>query len=174
MTVSDVFRLPAQPGTGTSRFVPLGGNGFNAPKSMWEVAASLAGDVSGGLNQITVNFDTRFRSIVTLSNIVVTGAAAGIEVTHQMRDSENSGPFARAFSNAIPIGLNSLSLSVWNPPPIMTMDSFDAITANVDGDSMILNLWMYNFDIRVLERAPMWQILANLPRGGLQDNSSPN
>ncbi len=173
MSVSDTFALNAQPAAGRSNLVPLGGNGIVAPQSMYEVQATLAGDGSGGTNSITITRDPRWQSIMTLANGNVTGAAAGIEVMFEMRNSDNGGPFARGFGNAVPIAsISSLSTCVWNPPPIMTIDTWTLTTANTTGDSMFFNAWFYNFDVRILELSPMWKILMNLPRAGLMDSFS--
>lgn len=171
MAVTETFQLNQQPTVGSSRLVPLGGNGVTAPKSMYEVAATLAGAAGGGTNVITIQQDPRFSSLMTLANSFYIGAAAGIEVLFSMRDERDNGPFARGFGNAVPIGIGG-SLTVWNPPPIMTMDEWSLTVNNVDGDSSIFNAWFYNFDIRILELSPMWQILANLPRGGTMDSFS--
>lgn len=171
MAIASDFTLGNQPTVGTSRLVPLGGNGITAPKSMYEVAVSLVHDASGGTAVITITRDPRFSTLMTLANCFYLGAAGGVEVLFSMRDAADNGPFARGFANAVPIGIGG-SLAVWNPPPIMTMDTWSLTNTNVTGDTSIFNVWFYNFDRRILELSPMWQILANLPRAGLMDSFS--
>lgn len=170
MSVTLEFALNEQPATGAVNLVPLGGNGFTAPQSMYEIQATLAGDVSGGTNKITFTQDPRFSSLLTLANNTYVGNTGPIEVGFEMRNTAPAGPFARGFSNASPLStINGVIITVWNPPPIMTMDLWACTTPNVDGDTSNFNAWVYNFNIRVLEVTPMFQILANLPRPGSMD-----
>ncbi len=173
MAVADTFALNEQPGVGFSNYIPLGRFGDFAPHSMYEVSASLASDATGGNNVITITSDPRFATICTLMNAPYSGAAAGIEILFQMRDTSKNGAFARGFANAVPIAtVGGFSLAVWNPPPIMTMDTWSLLVANTDADISVFNAWFYNFDIRILEKSPMWRILANLPRPGTMDSFS--
>lgn len=172
MSVTETVTLEDQPSAGGRiQLIPLGGNGVTAPKSMYEVIVNLAHDAGGGTATITLNGDPRFSSLCTLMNGVYTSAAGGIEMLFGMRKGTPPvGPLARGFINAIPIAtVGAISLGVWNPPPIMTMDEWTMTCTNVTGDSQVLNAWFYNFDRRILELSPMWQILANLPRPGLID-----
>ncbi len=171
MSVSETVNLTGQPAEeGQIRIVPLGGNGIQAPKSMYEVQITLSMDASGGECAITFTRDSRWQSICTLFNGTVEGAAAGVEIMFEAQDAENSGPVARGFANATPIAsVVSLNVAVWNPPPIMTMTRWTVRSPNVNGDKLIVNAWLYNFNRRILELSPMWQILANLPRSGRMD-----
>lgn len=173
MAVAATVQLGDQPGTGRIRQIPLGGNGKTAPISMYEVQVALANDASGDESTITVNRDPRYTSICTLIGGTVTVPAAGIEMLFEMQDTENAGPISRGFANAVPIAsVGGTSIAVWNPPPIMTMTTWRMITANVDGDTAAFQAWFYNFDRRILELTPMYQILANLPRSGSMDSFS--
>lgn len=178
MAVSGAFTIPEQPadgaGTdalvGTVRLIPLGGNGKTAPNVMYEVAASLASDASGGNNTITITFDSRFQSLVTLVNIVNSSASGAIEAAYELVATASNTRF-RAFDNAVPVNsLDALNVSVWNPPPLMDMDQLVTKVPNVTGDVHIVNAMIYCFNRRVLEMTPMYQILANLPRPGLIDH----
>jgi len=172
VTVAETLSLTDQPSTGQIKLVPLGGNGVSAPKSMYEVQATLAHDASGGIVAFTLTRDERFASICTLMNGKVIGAAAGVEMLFTMR-SESDGPVANGFANAVPIStVGSSSIAVWNPPPIMTMTTWSLHQNNVNGDSLDFAGWFYNFDVRILELSPMWRILANLPRPGTMDSFS--
>lgn len=140
---------------------------------MYEVQATLAMDASGGNATLALTEDARFASICTLMNGRVIGAAAGVEMLFQMRNDEQAGPIAHGFANAVPIStIAGSSVAVWNPPPVMTMSSWTLVAANVDGDTLAFTAWFYNFDRRILELSPMWQILANLPRPGTMDSFS--
>lgn len=178
MAVSGAFQIPGQPASGggadallgTVRFIPLMGNGRVAPLCMYEVAASLASDASGGNNTITITFDERWKSLVTLVNIVNTSAAQPIEAVFELVSTASTTRF-RAFDNAVPINsLDLINLSVWNPPPLMDMNQLVTKVPNITGDTHIVNAMIYCFDFRVLELTPMYQILANLPRPGLIDH----
>ncbi len=183
MAVTGDFRIPQQPAEGTGadaltgslELVPLGGDGISAPLIMWEVAATLAHDASGGNATINVRFDNRFLSLVTLANMRKSSAAGAIECSWEMATrGPVEAPIFRAFQNAVPLNsLQSFNISVWNPPPLMNMDRLTVIVPNVTGDSMQLVATIYSFNINVLQRTPMYQILANLPRGGTLD-ASPN
>lgn len=178
MAVAGAFTIPQQPSegggadalVGTLRVIPLGGNGKTAPHLMYEVAASLASDASGGNNEITISFDTRFKSLVTLVNIVNTSASGAIEAVFELVATASNTRF-RAFDNAVPVNsLDAINLSVWNPPPLMDMDQLVTKVPNVTGDVHIVNAMIYCFNRRVLEMTPIYQILANLPRPGLIDH----
>ncbi len=171
VVVSETIALNAQPATGRIQFIPcMGRRGI--VQSMYEVTVNLAGTAGGGEIEIVLTRDPRFQSIATLMSGSVTGAAAGVEIGFTLRDVEGSGPTARGFVNASPIAsIFGLNPAAWNPPPIMTMNEWRIIAANVDGDSLQFQAWFYNFDVRILELVAMDKILACLPRPGLIDQA---
>lgn len=179
MAVTGEFRIPEQPAdgggtdelTGNTTFIPLLGDGVLAPQMMWEVSCALAGDASGGNSTITVRFDQRFRSICTLAQMTKTSAVGAIEALWELSPANNS-PIYRVAQDVVPLTtLTGLNISLWNPPPLMNMDRISTIIPNVTGDTHILNLMIYSFDINVLQLSPLWRILANLPRSGLIDGN---
>jgi len=173
VAISETINLTGQPAGGRIRYVPLGRFGNYAPRSMYEVQVLLAMDASGDEATINLTEDARFASICTLMNGRVIGAAGGVELLFQMRNNAQAGPISHGFANAVPIAsIASANIAVWNPPPVMTMDTWTLVADNVNGDSLSLTAWFYNFDRRILELSPMWQILANLPRPGTMDSFS--
>ncbi len=178
MAVAGEFTIPQQPADGSGadallgglRLIPLGGNGKTAPQLMYVISASLVSDGSGGANSITVNFDPRFKSLVTLVNAVNTSASGAIEVVYELVTTVSNTRF-RAFDPAVPVNdLDTLNVSVWNPPPIVDADQLVTKVPNVTGDTHIMNAVIYCFNRRVLELTPIYKILANLPRPGVIDH----
>lgn len=167
MSVSVALELPAQPVIGQSVYTPLGGDGWTAPHSVAEVAISSAGDAGGGLNDISVTFDRRFQSIVTYAFLRNSSASQGIEMRITLLPFlPRSTPQMQAFANqCFANALDDTNLITWNPPPIPHFGVCQARTTNVNGDTITLFMYIYQFQQTVLQEVPLDRILASLPRG---------
>ncbi len=167
MAVAVTVTLPAQPASGSNEYIPLGGDGWTAPHSVAEFSVGSAGAAGGGNNVITVNFDPRFQSIVSYLRLSNSSASGGIEMDMRLLPSlPRSTPQLQGFANAVPVnGLLTTNNVTWSPPPIPGLGRIIATTTNVDGDTLSLMGYIYQFQITVLQRVPLNLILASLPRG---------
>lgn len=170
MAVSEEITLPAQGSNAQNHYSVLGGDGWTSPQSVHEVAMSLPGAAGGGNSTITVNFDPRFQGIMTYVLARNDGASTAIEILLTLGPgAPRSVPQAQAFFNQIP--LNSLATSnvaTWCPPPLPHFRKITSLMVNTDGDTHKLFFYLYNFNIRVLEKVPLAIILASLPRADSQ------
>lgn len=167
MAVSEEITLPSQPALGENVYTPLGGDGWSAPHSVWEVAMSLAGDGSGGNNTLQVNFDPRWQAIVSYVRIANSGASTTIEMMATLLpDPPRSTPQAQAFSNATPVNTlaGGFNVFTWCPPPLPHFRILKTVVPNTTGDTHTLMFYLYNFQKRVTEKVPLNIILASLPR----------
>lgn len=166
MSVSVSLDLPDQPAAGGVTYTPLGGDGWTSPHSVFEVTVNSAGDVSGGNNDIDVDFDPRFQSVVTYAAIRNSSASVAIEMRMTLLPAlPRSSPQLQAFCNAVPPNaIDATNLMTWCPPPIPHFTRLQARTINADGDSLSLFMYIYNFQITVLQQVPLASILASLPR----------
>ncbi len=169
MAVAIDVTLPAQPGTGINTYEPLGGDGWSAPHSVSEFSMSSAGDASGGNNSITLNFDPRFTSVVSYVRLSNSSASGALEMNLTMFPVGRSQPQVQAFANAVPvIGLTTINLFTWCPPPLPHMGRLVGLTTNTNGDTLSMMGYIYQFQINVLQKVPLNIILASLPRSDSQ------
>ncbi len=158
MAITDETTLPAQPASGTTVLVPLGGNGFTAPKSLFYVTVNLTGDATGGLLSIDVKRDERFEQLVDFMVIQNAGGA----VVYRMDLFRDLG------SRALVIGTSNadttISTGMWSPPALIDPHSYRLSTANVDGVQVKLKMAIYNFDVRASELVPLELLLASVRR----------
>lgn len=169
MSVAEVVSLPDQPALGSNIQTPLGGDGWSAPSSVYEVAISLAGDAGGGTNRITVNFDPRYAGVVTYVQMRNSSASTLLEMECTLFPLGRSTPTASAFANAVPVnGLSSINLFTWCPPPLPHFAQLAATIPNVLGDTLTLFFYLYNFRVQAFEKVPLNIILASLPRAESQ------
>lgn len=170
MSVAETITLPAQGALSANVQSPLGGDGWTAPQSVHEVAISLAGIAGGGTNTITVNFDPRYQGVVTYVQARQSDASTSIECQISLLPGgTRSTPQATAFFNAIPVNsIAGTNMVTWCPPPLPHFRVLQSIFPNVDGDVHTLFFYLYNFNIRVLEKVPLNIILASLPRADSQ------
>ncbi len=165
MAVAVEITLPAQPAIGLVTYVPLGGDGWTAPHSVFEVSVASVGDASGGNKVVTVNFDARWQSVVTYMRATNDSASTTIEMFMELLQNHNQ-PQLSAFCNAVPVAAiaNTVNLMTWAPPPIPGMRRARMTTPNVNGDDTLFQFYLYNFNINVLQQVPLNLILASLPR----------
>lgn len=140
--------------------MPLGGNGFTGPQSLYEVSVSLDGDVSGGNSVITITFDTRFESILLLADTINVGTALDTSVVYRLGSTV---PFT-GVGTGLGMGILTECISSWSPPPMIHRDLISSTTVNRDGDDHVLNCLIYNYNIRATEFVPLSRLLSTLPR----------
>lgn len=164
MAVATTMSLPDQPAVGLVTYVPLGGDGWTAPHSVFEVSMASEGAAGGGDNVATVNFDPRWQSVVTYMRATNDSASGTIEMFMELLQ-DHSQPQLSAFANTVPIlGFKTVNLMTWCPPPIPGMRRARCTVPNVDGDDLLFQFYLYNFNINVLQKVPLNLILASLPR----------
>lgn len=167
IAVSETLQLPAQPAVGATFFVPLGGDGFTAPKFGYAIRNfSLTGDATGTFVEHTISFDERYCSLVsyvTLGIQQATSADADFQFTinsdrsAQLNDSGTQ--------TAVVSGVSGVEIGrTWNPPAYIYPGAGDngrirSHVLNVDTDVVTLSAFVYCFDVRVRETTPMGPLL---------------
>lgn len=165
MAVASSVTLPAQPAAGFVTYIPLGGDGWVAPQSMFEVLVQLASDASGGNSVTTIVRDDRFESVITRAETIISSAAAAADVQFEL----NTGITGRipAISQSLNhrTALTGSSHKSWDLPPIFEFRNLVCRTDNVDATEVVnLRCWVYNFRISASQRTPLPILLASLPR----------
>lgn len=170
MSVSESVTLPAQPGSGTLRFVPLGGDGYTAPFAMWQIRDFIATGDSGAGNQVvSIGMDDRYCSLVGYAAMTYTDTAvqdirwvlAGTQVPLQVRTIKLSPSSA---------SLNTATMSdLWLPPaavsPGATPVTLSITTLNNDTEVLTLHASIFLFNINARQKMPYQALVA--ARGGV-------
>lgn len=171
MSVSVTLQLPAQPAVGVVQLVPLGGDGYSAPKAMFTVNSLTAvSDASGGLTSIQLLMDQNYSSLVAFMSMTVLQAlAADVQVQMRVR---TPGTFpdrvAIQFDRGVVSEMSDVSTTqiarTWSPQPIILGGSgsgsqIDVTIENIDTDILTLSAAIYLFDNTVRTRAPMGPLL---------------
>jgi len=176
MTVATVVILPAQPGSGLTEYVPLGGDGDTAPFAMYVLSnVETTMDVSGGSASIIVHMDNRYACLIDYMTLSIHQQTASVDKELAMDVIGPSGG-ARGGTVATQGTYESLIAdfapeiaTTWTPPGMLLLPGADRVsrarfrTANdvtgdvLEGDMQVL---LFNPDVR--NRIPMWQILRNL------------
>ncbi len=169
MAVTVDVDLQEQPASGLIQIVPLAGNGYTAPKSMYLVDVNLTQDGSGGVAAIRVTRDDRFEHIVAImaGNNTNTSVVA-IQFDIQLVRTDNPGPGGPSFSiSKIPsLSPGVKQLSVFIPPPLINPVTFNCRCTNVDTFTLTTTMVIYNFNIDASKITPLSVLLASIPSGG--------
>lgn len=168
MSVAETVALPAQPATGLTNYTPLGGNGFSAPQSSYNIQVTLACDASGGTNKITVTMDPQFTQLVSYVQTTIAGVAADTESSR----SVGFDTFDEIHDHRpCLLDAGTTANMLWKPPGVMLYQAdstYDpkvvSTIENVDGDTHFLICRIYNFDKLARQHTPLSVLLANLPR----------
>lgn len=166
LSVSTAVQLPDQPGDlGSVELVPLGGNGFLSPHSMYVLRnVGVTGDASGGTAEVAINCDVRYTCLFATVNPDMVGAAADVLVRMGLSDVAGSGIVT--VNATMLLGVDNVARVLWSPSPFFGAAQIKVRAPNVDGDDLRVSGVLYNFDKRAPEVVPMAQLVASLPRSG--------
>ena len=169
MSVSLTYTLPNAP-TGASQveYVPLGGNGYQAPLSYYAFDLELVSDVSGGASTIQINMDARYTTLVGYLSALVTGVAADTPVELLLAAS----PIDRiGYTDNVPFrGISTYEYCTIAPQPfLMRAKPGDypwarLKAANVNGETWKLVGRVYNFNVNAEQYVPLGEMVSILPR----------
>lgn len=169
MAVTETVVLPAQPATGLVDYIPLGGNGYNAPMSAYSFQVTLASDASAGTNSITLEMDPQFLSLISYLQVTVSGASASMA----NRIDIGATTFDVIYDTALVFwdDATDVASKLWKPPAAMVTQQnanyqpfVKSHLLNVDGETHFFIGRIYNFAKRARETTPLSVLLANLPR----------
>lgn len=168
MSVAEIVSLPAQPAVGLVEYIPLGGDGVNAPIATWAIEVTLASDGSGGTNAITVNFDPRYSSVVQFMTVTIGGSVA--DVVTQARFQNTPCDMYEQNTATLLTSFNGLAIAQVRPPGMIFTQAGAVVPfclstiANTDTETHTIRLRMYNFVKELRQLAPNWLTMFNLPR----------
>ncbi len=168
VAISETVLMPGQPATGQVKYVPLGGNGYDAPHSAYSCFISHAMDASGGNSSINLQFDPRFTQMISYMRAEVVGVAADTAQRMFIRIDGDEIISDTTFGTYW-VG-TALSSRLWKPPGVVgtsTQQDTAYMTSqmvNVDGDTHNFTCRVYNFDKRARELTPLPVLMASLPR----------
>lgn len=168
MSVSISVNLPAQPSSsvvdGAIAYIPLGGDGYEAPHSMFQGVVNLDADASGGTQTISIFADPRFQSMVQFFTTNTAAPAADKVVQWFCQPSNNAAgvyTLARTCANLARCGL------AMTPPLVMPWANWSVQQGNVDTEDMFLDFTILNYAIDCTHKVPLNIILASIPQAGL-------
>lgn len=173
MSVASIFQLPTQPASGDAVVVPLGGDGFKAPRLAYMVNKfAVTGDASGGNAQLTLEMDPRFVCVVGYVTLQVKQATS---TDSEFRMTISSDFVAEQVDQGDQTAISSTIAAfefarTWIPAPVALPGGFGTSGAsntprivirmlNVDTDVYEMAALVYCFDIRAREIFSMGQIL---------------
>lgn len=169
VSVTETVTLPAK-GTNVlsfSRLIPLGGDGWTSPRSMYEVQVVLTNDSSTGTEIIKLVLDANYMQVINTIGYAKVGAAADVPLLIDVALTPIAVTLDRVVSGAL-----TSAAGVYCPPlrPLVVPEGvaqFEVATTttNVDGDTGILDVQIFNFWKRAAEQTPIEIILGSLPRG---------
>lgn len=166
MSVAVTVSLPSADNTGILTYVPLGGDGYAAPQSLYEVGITLANDASGGTSIITLQTDPQYMSIITAVDSHHNSSLAAQNYVFALRTGVLSTLTSILRFGATSILVGSLDMCGWSPPPLVRAVQVNVQSTNIDTESHILNAWIYNFRRDAAHKVPLNILLASLPRTG--------
>jgi len=167
VSVTETFQLPAQPTDGEVEYIPLGGDGFTAPKFAYMIRnAAVTSDGTAGTTRVEIEMDQRYSSLVSfITGQVQQVAQADIEVLFQL--SGDHVPLQLFQGDVTHTVLSSAEIGfTWRPFPIIlpggttpTPPNVNFRVANIDLDVVRVSSLVFCFDIRVRELLPMGPLL---------------
>ncbi len=175
MSVSDTFQLPNQPTTGDAVVVPLGGDGFKAPRLAYMVNKySVTGDATAGSASLELEMDPRFVSVVAYVTLQVIQASTTDSEFRMTISSDFIGEQVdQGDQTAISATIAAFTFArTWIPAPVLLPGGFGTVgnnnvpritmkMLNVDTDDYQLSALIYCFDIRAREIWSSGQLLFN-------------
>ena len=171
MSVSETIALPAQPSTGRTALIPLGGDGFEAPISYTALEAQLTGDASGGNATIKVEIDDRYTQLLAyavLSHDQSSAVAYRVDFQCTTEDQLIESGEIQGYASGT---TGRIGNYIWEPPAALCAaapggqrPNLRYQAANVNGAQYVLNCKFLNFDRRAREEVPLYVLLANINR----------
>ncbi len=162
MAVTETVTLPAQPTTGRVHIVPLGGDGFVAPHSMYTISdMQVTGDAGGGVARLTIIFDDRHCSLLGWCSLrIEQGTPADADVRLSAFSGDDNFSPAQVLQQPViktAAAVNSSTIGItWSPVPMIYgggpgVARCQADAVNVTNDEYRFSAIVYQFDIRVRE-----------------------
>ncbi len=164
MSVTETITLPAQPTVGNTTFLPLGGNGFTSPHSMYTVAMAIDGDASGGIIQAKVNLDPRYAALISVMQGQSDSAVQADD--YRFAIEAKGGVFFLSNVGTMKYSAwEAYNRITWNPSGLMDPDSASFQCVNVDAtETYSFSFIVYNFDINAPQQIALPQLFSVLPR----------
>lgn len=147
--------------------VPLGGDGFTAPKFAYAVRDFLlTGDATGTFVQHTINMDERYCALVSyVTHTIAQATSADAEFQTSITSARSAQLRDSGIQVAVNSSVSALEIAhTWNPPALILPGAGDGAririqVLNVDTDVVRLSALIYCFDVRVRETTPMGPLL---------------
>lgn len=170
IAVAQVLQLPDQPSAGgTVGYIPLGGNGYDAPIAAYQIAGfQVIGDATGTSATLAVTMDPRYTSLVsyvTFSIAQATSADADFRATIA-RGTTFPTISASGAIEAVSSNVSSQEVTrTWEPAPAVLpgttvlVPTLQVQFVNVDTDIYTMSSMIYIFNIRARETTPMGPLL---------------
>lgn len=162
MSVSESITLPGQPSAGILDIIPLGGDGFTAPKFAYQLRAmELVGDAGGGNVAMTMNMDPEWCSLVGYMTLRINQvAAADADFVFIIGGDGTATVALNGLAVATAAAVNSGTIwKTWRPEPLILPYGGNPVAsvrvANVLNDVVQLDALVYVFDPRVRETTPL-------------------
>ena len=157
--------LPAQPASGKSTYIPLGGNGFLAPHSAYYVSNfKVDGDASAGTATLSIYTDPRYACLCSLVQAEGLSAAADAEYHFSLWGKNDEITLTQVGTSPV-IAFEGVWRRSWSPPPLMDFERVSVNLSNIDAtEDYRLSAVIYNFDIAAPHKIPLPQLFASLPR----------
>lgn len=170
MAVLEQITLPAQPSAGSVVYTPLGGDGYTAPSSMYDVSIQATGDATGGNVVLQAIYDPRWTGLINWLCATRDNGAQDIGCLMSLTTAEQTGQGLCDFRLAT-FGISGGGVcKLWEPPPTAFTGTqtfnptISATWANSDGSEFNFTMQIYNFRKRAREVTPMYLLAQNLPR----------
>lgn len=167
MSVTSTVTFPGQPADGITHVQPLGGNGFHSPKSSVYCEASQAGDATGGVNQITFEFDSDHMTMVHWIGIRQNGASADSQgLVNHIFDTPADMNLLTVVPLAFDGGLSGGSYGMYRPPPIVAPPkpnppSCVVSVPNVNLETLFVHFYAFEFNPNAAQVTPFPYLSSN-------------
>ena len=173
MAVVTNVQFPAQPTVGHYVMTPLGGDGFEHPHSFATFNVDSASDASGGVNQIQLQMDRTYASIVAYITIQVNAMTAASPLLVQVlggrvTPSGENIEMQRFVSTITPLSVGGTNRSggIFCPAPQIMVPLEDipqrprisAEIDNVNGETLRVNGIIYQYDLKAKFTVPLTKI----------------
>ena len=178
MSVAASVTLPAQPTTGVTRYIELGGDGLTSPKLVATCKIQVASDATSGTSTLTIFGDDTF---VMIPNWIISGiqntSLVGANLPLEQRvDNYGSGNDRLIYSSVAEKTVIGAAMTTLIPPPMIMeqlgpsdpLPSVNSIIANVDTETHTLIAQFFLFDRFARSETPIEKLLASIPRSSAQ------